>query len=183
MPGNFIKEDLRVAKTYKALQNAIVTLLKRRKFEQLTINDLCEEALISRAAFYMHFKDKYDLLKSWLDSLLKEFNSAHIEDFICRLAYEYSKVMQNIILDADDETLQLVHNFIRSLSYKFFMIDDDRKDNFKYMLLTTFCEGGIYEIVSSLIKRQNLQKSEPAKEYLHDLLQTLFDFHTKYIYK
>lgn len=70
MAGNFKKEDLRVIKTQNAFHNAIVFLLERRSFKQLTVNELCEEALASRAAFYSHYKDKYDLLESWLMALV-----------------------------------------------------------------------------------------------------------------
>lgn len=179
MSGNFIKEDLRVAKTYKALQNAMGTLLKRRKFKQLTVNDLCEEALISRAAFYIHFNDKYDLLKCWFDSLLTEFNSADIGDFICRLAYDNSKVMQNIIDGAEGETLELLHNFIRLLLGKFFQVEDVKKETAEYNLLSTFCNGGIFEIILSLLKNQSLLESQTIQKYLHDLLKNLLDVHNK----
>lgn len=181
MPGNFIKEDLRVAKTYKALQNAMTVLLTRRKFKQLTINDLCEEALTSRAAFYVHFKDKYDLLKCWFDRLLTEFSAADIEETICCLVYDKSKIMQNIINEAEAETLGLLHNFIRMLLCKFFKMEDVQKESFEHSLLLTFCDGGIYEIIIYMIKKDYSQESETAKQCLHNLLKTLFDFETNII--
>jgi len=45
--------------------NAVLKLLNRRNFEKITVNDICEEALVSRATFYAHFNDKYDLFKYW----------------------------------------------------------------------------------------------------------------------
>ncbi len=55
-----MKEDLRVQKTYKALCDSFLQLLSRKKFEEITINELCETAMIRRATFYKHFEDKYD---------------------------------------------------------------------------------------------------------------------------
>jgi len=57
--GNFKKDDIRIIKTNKALVAAMFLLLENRKFAQITVNDLCEEAQISRATFYTHFRDKY----------------------------------------------------------------------------------------------------------------------------
>ena len=54
------KTDLRIRKTYKALCDAFVTILEKKRFDDLTVNELCDEAMIRRAAFHKHFADKYD---------------------------------------------------------------------------------------------------------------------------
>ena len=54
------KTDLRIRKTYKALCDAFVTILEKKRFDDLTVNELCDEAMIRRATFYKHFADKYD---------------------------------------------------------------------------------------------------------------------------
>ena len=75
MPGSFKKEDLRIIKTHKALTSAMFRQLSHRSFEKITVNDLCEEALVSRATFYVYFRDKYDLLKYWLITLKDDFTN------------------------------------------------------------------------------------------------------------
>ncbi len=52
--------DLRVIKTYKALTEAFWQLLSEKKFEDITIHELCERAMVRRATFYKHFADKYE---------------------------------------------------------------------------------------------------------------------------
>ena len=54
------KTDLRIRKTYKALCDAFVTILEKKRFDDLTVNELCDEATIRRATFYKHFADKHD---------------------------------------------------------------------------------------------------------------------------
>jgi len=56
------KEDYRVVKTKRALVSALEELLRREKFEDITVNELCDAAGVRRATFYKHFKDKYDFL-------------------------------------------------------------------------------------------------------------------------
>ena len=57
-----MKEDLRVRKTKKALFDAFIYLIKEKKFENITINELCEKAEIRRATFYKHYTDKFHFL-------------------------------------------------------------------------------------------------------------------------
>ena len=51
------KTDLRIRKTYKALCDAFVTILEKKRFDDLTVNELCDEAMIRRATFYKHFAE------------------------------------------------------------------------------------------------------------------------------
>lgn len=66
------KQDLRVKKTQKALSGALITLLETTAFNKITVNDICAEAMVSRSAFYVHFEDKYDLLRSCMETLKRE---------------------------------------------------------------------------------------------------------------
>lgn len=54
------KLDLRILKTHKALCDTFMTLICEKKFEDITVNELCDRALVRRATFYKHFADKYD---------------------------------------------------------------------------------------------------------------------------
>ena len=69
------KLDLRVYKTYKALHEAFSELLKYKSFEELTVNELCDTALIRRATFYAHFADKYEYFNFYLSELREEFTT------------------------------------------------------------------------------------------------------------
>ena len=51
------KLDFRIEKTYMSLHNAFTTLIEERHFEDFTVNDLCERAMIRRTTFYKHFAD------------------------------------------------------------------------------------------------------------------------------
>ncbi|MDR2932476.1 MAG: TetR/AcrR family transcriptional regulator, partial [Oscillospiraceae bacterium] len=66
------KQDLRVTRTHKALVSALFMLLKKQPFQKITVNELCEAAMVSRATFYLHFEDKYHLLRFGLKQLRGE---------------------------------------------------------------------------------------------------------------
>lgn len=71
------KVDLRVLKTEQALVDAMQRLLEETPIEAITVSDLCDEAMIRRATFYKHFKDKYD----FLDFCLQKKQAKLQEDF------------------------------------------------------------------------------------------------------
>ena len=63
MKNNNEKTDLRVRRTYKLLSDALISLMKVKPFEKISVMDICNEAMVHRATFYTHFEDKYQLLK------------------------------------------------------------------------------------------------------------------------
>jgi AcrR family transcriptional regulator len=54
--------DLRVRRTHKFLQDALIELIAEKGFTAVTVGDIAERAMINRATFYRHYQDKYDLL-------------------------------------------------------------------------------------------------------------------------
>ena len=74
--------DLRVIKTKSALSQSLFTLLDKKEFSGITVNQICEDALVHRTTFYKHFYDKYDLLIYLVTDLTNGFFSADISDRI-----------------------------------------------------------------------------------------------------
>ena len=62
-------DDLRVRRTRKAIQTALMELTVEKGFAAVTISDICERAMINRSTFYRHFLDKYQLLDLYLDEV------------------------------------------------------------------------------------------------------------------
>jgi AcrR family transcriptional regulator len=55
--------NVRVRRTQKLLREALIELIEERGFEALTIGEITERAMVSRAAFYRNYQDKYDLVE------------------------------------------------------------------------------------------------------------------------
>jgi len=55
--------NVRLKRTHKLLREALVELIEERGFDALTIGELTERAMVSRAAFYRNYHDKYDLVE------------------------------------------------------------------------------------------------------------------------
>jgi len=162
MPGNFKKDDLRVEKTIRAIQKAFFKTLGYRNFSQITVNALCEEAQISRRTFYLHFNDKYDLLKFCLASISENIrlrmddssNYTLVERNINQFIYANGKVITNLIKDANHETLDLLYAFMLS----FLDIEEkkgaDGKSDLQYNIFSNFCTGGMVKLLTWQVEDQ-----------------------------
>jgi len=66
------RKNVRLRRTQKLLREALIALIEERGFDALTIGELTERAMVSRAAFYRNYQDKYDLV----DQIFEEAMSA-----------------------------------------------------------------------------------------------------------
>jgi|SRR5579863_512105 len=57
------QEDLRVRRTRKLLWEALMAELGEWSFEEISVKDICERAMVHRTTFYKHYEDKYALLE------------------------------------------------------------------------------------------------------------------------
>lgn len=72
------KEDLRTKRTRKMILEAFINLVEEKGYEHVTVSDIASQAMINRATFYAHFKDKQDVY----DYIFKEA----VEQFMIVLA-------------------------------------------------------------------------------------------------
>ena len=68
-------QDLRARRTRKWLQAALIELMKEKPFQDIQITELTARAQVSRAAFYLHFHSKEQLLLSHVDVIFDEFHA------------------------------------------------------------------------------------------------------------
>ncbi len=58
-------EDLRVQRTRKLIQDALIDLTIQKGFASVTVRDITRHAGVNRATFYRHYQDKFDLLDQY----------------------------------------------------------------------------------------------------------------------
>lgn len=61
------QENVRVRRTRTLLRKALVELIEERGFERVTVGQITERAMVSRAAFYRNYRDKYHLVEEIFD--------------------------------------------------------------------------------------------------------------------
>lgn len=78
------KVDLRVKRTHKMIIEAFIRLVEERGYDDLTVQEIADEAMINRATFYAHFKNKQDLYDSIFHSTMNVFVSVLDPDQIVK---------------------------------------------------------------------------------------------------
>lgn len=63
------KTDRRVLRTRVALRDAFLTLIREKGYDAITVEEITQRAGLGRATFYLHYKDKEDLLLDQLNAL------------------------------------------------------------------------------------------------------------------
>ncbi|HEN2235008.1 TPA: TetR/AcrR family transcriptional regulator [Streptococcus agalactiae] len=64
--------DTRREKTKRAIEAAMITLLKDQSFNEISTINLTKTAGISRSSFYTHYKDKYEMIDQYQQSLFNK---------------------------------------------------------------------------------------------------------------
>src|SRR5512146_1858832 len=56
--------DRRVQKTQNLLRAALISLIAEKPYDSIVVKEILDRANVGRSTFYMHFRDKDDLLVS-----------------------------------------------------------------------------------------------------------------------
>jgi AcrR family transcriptional regulator len=68
--------DRRSLRTRKALHQALISLILRKGYDAITIQEIIDEADVGRATFYAHYRGKEDLLRGGFVRLRAELEVA-----------------------------------------------------------------------------------------------------------
>lgn len=68
-----VQHDLRVQKTLKAIENALIELLEEKDYLKITVQELIDRAMINRKTFYAYYSGKDDLVGQIIHKFLVEY--------------------------------------------------------------------------------------------------------------
>jgi AcrR family transcriptional regulator len=69
------KVDRRVRRTKGLLRGALLSLIREKGYERITVQEIIDRADVGRSTFYAHFRDKEDLLVYGLEELRDAFTA------------------------------------------------------------------------------------------------------------
>lgn len=70
-----MREDLRVVKTKECIRSALFELMSEKRFEKITISEICVRARINRKTFYRHYTATADVIEELENEVLAEFSA------------------------------------------------------------------------------------------------------------
>src|SRR5580700_6842748 len=64
--------DPRILRSRRMLMDALDRLLKKKEFEDISVQEIADEATLNRATFYLHYPDKSTLLEAMTDARFRD---------------------------------------------------------------------------------------------------------------
>jgi AcrR family transcriptional regulator len=74
--------DPRIVRSRRMLMDSLIGLLTRKEFEDISVQEIADEATLNRATFYLHYADK--------DALLKAMTAERFRGLIARRGLTFS---------------------------------------------------------------------------------------------
>ena len=82
-PGNAAENtDPRVLRSRQMLMESLLRLLIRKEFDDISIQEIADEATLNRATFYLHYADK--------NALLQAMTAARFRDLVARRGLSFT---------------------------------------------------------------------------------------------
>ncbi|WP_227494676.1 TetR/AcrR family transcriptional regulator [Bacillus mycoides] len=63
--------EMKVAKTRELLRTTLLDLIEEKGFDSISVRDITLKAGLNRGTFYLHYRDKHDLIERTQNELLK----------------------------------------------------------------------------------------------------------------
>ncbi len=166
------KIDMRVVKTRRDLCNALIELLAEYPMGSITVQEICEVALVNRMTFYKHYADKYDLLDDCVNAVKKQ--ALQRIDKVASLennAENYCKVLMATVVDVCYEKQDIIkrlpveENVIAAARIKAILQSDvealvskligDKSSSLPISYLASFIVGGLYQAILQWLNEEN----------------------------
>lgn len=162
------------------LCDAFKDLLEKKKFEDITIQELCDQAYVRRATFYTHFIDKYDFFDYFIRQQRDLFSSAWNGD-IKKNKNEYFIFMHEHLIDYIVEHQSMIDHVVSSNAFPILLsllsdlvyedVINEFKDNASLPegvnpeIVAAFYSGGfIRNLQKWIINKENKPKEQLKKE-------------------
>lgn len=95
------KTDLRILRTRKNIHQAFFDLLREKPYEKITVAEISDLAMINRNTFYLHYRDKDELMENLCQEHLASFQKlldrqAQSSQFSASLRKTVTSVLEEI---------------------------------------------------------------------------------------
>jgi AcrR family transcriptional regulator len=77
-------KDRRIQKTRKLLHDALGGLIQEKPYDEIAVQEILDRANVGRSTFYMHFRDKDELLLSSIHDMLSSIHATPLTSSVKR---------------------------------------------------------------------------------------------------
>lgn len=177
-------KDLRVRRTQKWLQEALIKLMREKPYRDIQITEIADRAEVSRPTFYLHYRSKEDLLLSLVDQVFAEFfsdlvkaaaNGEYRKLSLCVQFFKYwerhaDKLSLVIAADIQSEIIDRMRGYLRQMLL-FIKAQTGRPvaDGHALDLMVGFMSSGAYALLIQWVTQKLPYSAEQMGRFLHEL--------------
>lgn len=155
------KIDRRIVRTRQLLRDALMTLILEKGYEAVTVRNITDRANLGRATFYLHYKDKEELLIKSLTALFDELvqtleprdEKSVLDGTPIRLVFEHAAANRDLYLvlfngEGSGKIYREIQAYmVRDLQTHFLPILPEKRP-FSNDLLANYLAGNLLNMVS-----------------------------------
>ena len=180
------KPDRRILKTKRAIYEALVELMQKKKLNSITVTELAAAANINRKTFYTYYSTVNDVLDEVINELissLKDLMYTMSEDYNMLSPQTLFAFLNTIMSDVDivralftsDKGNMLFNKLQKALQETLLkeLIDNDIKMNIppeQYPLISSFVAGGMIYVYYEWITNPNVTSLDEIARTLTTLI-------------
>ncbi|MCH8646374.1 TetR/AcrR family transcriptional regulator [Staphylococcus lugdunensis] len=180
--------DKRVLRTQKRLRESMLQLLEEQHYNDISVKDICEASGVSRATFYLHYKDKEDFIMTYQQEVIKSIkkrilkvqfdNKIQFFENVLNFWEQEGSIFLKLI---EDKGAHMIHQDIkRNLQQNIevglipFLKTQTLTHKEKYFLII-FMSNAIFGVLQDWVQRGRKEKTKEVAMIMNHILTTVFD--------
>ena len=150
------KVDVRIVKSKESLMSALIGLMGKKKLEELTISEICQEADVNRNTFYSHYSSVRELFEEmngkYMEALFAsakvfdEPNDSTIKNLVNVLDKMKEKGNLTKIIFSESNSIKHLNTLLQIL-FPTSIIDNLKIENLSLEESHAFLIGGITSLI------------------------------------
>lgn len=129
------------------ITNALLKLMKKQNFNEITIVDIVNEAKVGRVSFYRNFSSKEDIIKKYLDEITNNFmKESQIHSYRDDLKMFLTILFTHLKNNFDFANVLLKAHIIHFIEDEFDKMFSKNIVNYKTAYSSYFFSGGVYNV-------------------------------------
>ncbi len=150
------KVDVRIVKSKESLMSALIGLMGKKKLEELTISEICQEADVNRNTFYSHYSSVRELFEEmngkYMEALFAsakvfdEPNDSTIKNLVNVLDKMKEKGNLTKIIFSESNSIKHLNTLLQIL-FPTSIIDNLKIENLSLDECHAFLIGGITSLI------------------------------------
>ena len=113
-----MKTDLRVLKSRSAIENAFINLVELKGFNNITITEIAEKAMVNRNTIYLNYGSKEDILEAIIEGSIQKYLGQLDANYFKSIGLSRRKIegLYSNLFKAIDDNIELYRILLTDIS-------------------------------------------------------------------